>query len=101
MIAENMSDNPGDQLIAKAVTWAICLLYLSHARRVHHVELLVDQHPYEHDGRAGVIGVVTVNQDINVGLDVGEHAPYHIALALQWLATADCPGGTPPLTCAI
>src|SRR6266446_6240863 len=44
VVAKNASYNPREQLIAKTVTSAICLLHLCRARRVDHIELMVDQH---------------------------------------------------------
>ena len=46
----------------------------------------------------GVVGAVAVDQHIDVGLDVGEHAAHDIALALQRLAADDRAGGA--ATCA-
>ena len=41
----------------------------------------------DHAGRAGrVIGRVAIDQDVDIRIDVGEHAPDHMALALAALA---------------
>jgi len=41
----------------------------------------------------GVIGCVTIDQHINVGIDIGEHAPDHVSLALAAFPAHHCAGG--------
>ena len=56
------------------------------------VEVLVDElldHPRR--GR-GVVGVVAVDQQVDVGVDVGEGPSYDVALALERLAAHDGAG---------
>ena len=62
-----------------------CLLAVD-ACADHHVEALLDQ-PRDHHARARrVVGRVAVGEHIDVGIDIGEHAPHHVALALVGLA---------------
>ncbi len=53
------------------------------------VEPLVDQLGGELRRGAGIIGVVAIDQDINIGLDIGEHAAHDIAFALTRLGADD------------
>ena len=56
------------------------------AKTDHHVEMF-GQQLFDHAGRAGrVIGGIAIDQHIDVGVDVGEHPPHHMALALVPLA---------------
>ena len=43
-------------------------------------------------GARRIVGGVAVDQHVDVGLDVGEHAPHHEALALALLAPNDGAG---------
>ena len=75
----------------EAVTGAIGLLALRNAPGTDHVEALLDQGGDQAGGAGGIVGAVAIDQDIGVGLDVGEHAPHHRALALARLAPDDGP----------
>ena len=48
--------------------------------------MIVDQRIDHARGARRVIGRIAVDQHIDVGIDVGEHAPHHMALALAALA---------------
>ena len=52
------------------------------ARADDHVELLVEQQVDHRRRRGGIVGQVAVGHDVDVGVDVGEHAPDDVALAL-------------------
>ena len=59
----------------------------------HHVEPVFEQ-PLDHlDRTRRVIGRVAVHHQIDIGLDVGEHAPHHEALTLVLLAEDFGAGG--------
>ena len=74
--------NDGEQPIAGAVTGAIGRLLAVDAIADHHVEPVGEQ-PLDHGRRARrVVGGVAIDQHVDVGFDVGEHAPHHVALAL-------------------
>ena len=52
----------------------------------HHVEVVVDQRVDHARGAPGIVGRVAIDQHIDVGIDIGEHAPDHMSLALAALA---------------
>jgi hypothetical protein len=65
---------------------AVRRIRLVDAEPDHHVEMLGEE-LFDHLQGAGcVIGGVAIDQHIDVGIDVGEHAPHHVALALVNLA---------------
>ena len=57
-----------------------------------HVELLVDQHVDHLRRSGGIVGQVAVGHQVDVGVDVREHAPDDIALALLPLRPDDRAG---------
>ena len=61
-------------------------LGLIDAKAHHHVEMIRHQR-IDHARRAGgIIGRIAIDQHVDVGIDVGEHAPDHMALALAAFA---------------
>ena len=61
-------------------------LGLIDAKAHHHIEM-VGQQRIDHARRAGgVVGRVAVDQHIDIGVDIGEHAPDHMTLALAAFA---------------
>ena len=61
-------------------------LYLVDALADHHVEVFAHE-LLDHARRARrIIGRIAIDQHIDIGVDVGEHAPHHIALALAAFA---------------
>ena len=62
------------------------------AKAHHHVEVVVDQRVDHARGARGVIGRIAIDQHIDVGIDIGEHAPDHMPLALAALAAHDGAG---------
>ena len=81
-----MGDEAGQQPVAGAMAEAVGRLLAIDADGHDHVEPVVDQ-LVDHRRRARrVVGGVAVDQHVDVGLDVGEHAPHHVALALVGLA---------------
>jgi hypothetical protein len=46
-----------------------------------HVGMFAQHMSDEHWGRRRVIGAVAIRHDVNVGIDIGEHAPHHMAFA--------------------
>ena len=70
----------------------IGLLDARHALPVDQIELFFDQ-PVDHGrGRGGIVGVVAVDHDVDVRLDIGEHPPHDIAFSRQGLAPHDRTG---------
>jgi hypothetical protein len=82
-VPEYRGDQPGEERVAEAVPQAVSLAGLGLARSVHHVQLLAQKAADQRRRGAGVIGMVAVDEDVDVGLDVGEHAPDHVAFAPQ------------------
>ena len=64
-------------------------LNIRNARSVDHVELSFNQMPDQHRRTLGVVRVIAIDHDINVGLDVGKHAAHDVAFALQRLIAND------------
>jgi hypothetical protein len=67
----------------------------------HHVEPL-DQKLADHGGCARrVVRGIAVHQNVDVGFDVVEHPPHHMAFALIGLAAHDGAGGAGYLHCLV
>ena len=91
-ITENEAHHAGQHQVAEAVAVAVGRLDVGDPHAVDHVELVVDQEA-DHLGRgAGLIGIVAIGKDVEVGLHVGEHAPHHMALALLRFGAHDGAG---------
>ena len=59
----------------------------------HHVEILVQQLG-DHGGRGPcLVGRVGIRHDVDVGVDIGEHAPHHVTFALTRFEPNDGAGG--------
>ena len=56
------------------------------AQAHHHVEAIVHQHLDHARGARRVVGRIAIDQHVDVGVDIGEHAPHHVALALAAFA---------------
>ncbi len=87
-----MGDKAGQDAVAGAVAAAISRLLAVDAGADHHVEPVADQLFHHRRGARRVIGGVAVDQHIDVGFDVIEHPPHHVALALIGLAANDGAG---------
>ena len=61
-------------------------LFLIDAQAYHHVKTLVHELLDHAGGARGIVGRVAIDQDIDIGIDVGEHSPHHMALALTAFA---------------
>ena len=84
--SEHVGDKAGQQPVAGAMAAAIGRRFAIDTGSDHHIEPLVDELG-DHRRRARrVIGGVAVDQHIDVGFDVIEHPPHHVALALIGLA---------------
>ena len=82
-LSEDARDESGQHAIAGAVARPVGRLLAVDAHRHDHVERAFDQ-PRDHLARARrVVGRVAVDQHVHVRVDVGEHAPHHVALALM------------------
>ena len=75
-------EKAGEEPVPEHMAAAIGALLLVPASADDHVELLGEQHVDHRRRRLGIVGQVAVGHDIDVGVDVGEHAPHDVALAL-------------------
>ena len=83
---EHAGDDRGEQPVAGAMAGAVGGVIAIDPVAHHHVEPLLEQ-ARDHGRRARrVIGGIAVDQHVDVGLHVGEHAPHHEALTLVLLA---------------
>lgn len=55
-----------------------------------HVGITIDNGRQQTDGRLGGVGVVAIDHDVAVGVDVAEHRTHDVALASARLAANDC-----------
>jgi len=89
-----MRDEAAQQPVAGAMAGPVGGLLAVGARRHHHVEPLGNE-LVDHRRRARrIVGRIAVHQHVNIGFDVVEHAPHHVAFALMGLA-ADHGAGLP------
>ena len=90
---EGEGDEAGQQPVAGAMTRTIGRFLLIDPCADDHIEPLLDE-PCDHRACArGVVGCIAINQHVNVGIDVGEHSPHHVALALMHLPPHQRAGG--------
>jgi len=89
---EQAGEEAGEELVAERVAAAIGLLDLRFPSADDHIELLVEQFADELGRGGGVVGRVAIGHQVDVGLDVGEHAPHDMALALHLLGANDRAG---------
>ena len=92
------AEDPGCQavegLVAGLVPGPVGALLLHVTANAQHMIVRALEKSRDHGGQSsGVVGVVAVNHDIDVGLDVGEGPTDHVALALALLATDDGASG--------
>ena len=80
------SQEAGQQPVAGAMAAPVGRLRLVDARAHDHVEMLLEQCSIMRGSARRVVGRITVDQHVDVGLDVGEHAAHDMALALAALA---------------
>ena len=88
------AEDPGGQavegLVAGLVPGPVGALLLHVAANAQHMIVRALQEGRDHGGQGrGVVGVVAVDHDVDVGLDVGEGPADHVALALALLTAND------------
>jgi hypothetical protein len=71
--------------VAESMSGAVCGPVPGGAGPGDHVEASVDQAPDHLGSRTGVVGIVAVDQHVDVRFDVREHPPDDVALAQQGL----------------
>jgi len=93
LVAEEHAEQRVQHAVAEGVPPAVRCRVVVLAHRRHHVEAVVDE-PCDEVGRARrVVGGVAVDEDVDVGLHLGEHASHHATLARSLLAAHDRAGG--------
>jgi hypothetical protein len=91
---EHVGDEAGQEPVAGAMAAAVSRLIAIDTGGDHHVQTLVDELGH-HAGRTRrVVGRIAIDQHVDVRLDVAEHPPHHVALALIRLAANH--GACPP-----
>src|SRR5690348_13014828 len=87
--AKETREQPGKELVPKHMPPPIGLFLLVTTGSDDHVELLGEQKVHHRRSGLRIIGQVAVGHHVNVGIDVSEHAPHDMALALLLLGTND------------
>ena len=91
-VAIDPLDHGADQIIAKAVEGTLVLLgvgAVGKAIAYGHVGRAVKDGLAEGLGRLGGVGVVSVDHQVAIGVDIAKHLAAHVALSLTGLK-ADC-----------
>ena len=90
MRIEQAVDGTADQPVAEVVEGPLVLLEVGGGEPVADDHVVAVEHLGHHGGcRVGRVGVVAVGHDVHVRVDVLEHGPDHVALALAGLAAND------------
>ena len=90
MRIEQAVDGTADQPVAEVVEGPLVLLEVGGGKPVADDHVVSVEHLGDHGrGRVGRVGVVAVGHDVHVRVDVLEHGPDHVALALAGLAAHD------------
>ena len=91
-IAKNMGNNRCRQPITQAMAAPIrpTIGWRAHSR--HHVQLFIAKLLEHGRCHGGVVRAVAIHQDVNIRLQVREHATDNVALSLQPLLADDCAG---------
>ena len=89
----SLRDEAVEQLVAELVAAPIGLVAAAVAGGDDHVEILLAHGVDEFADAGCVIGQVAIGEDVDVGIDVGEHAADDIALAGQTFEADDGAGG--------
>ena len=85
-------DQPAHEVVSEAVEGPVVLLAVASVGQAvadRHVGLARGERRDEVAGRLGGVGVVAVDHDVVVGVDVAEHGAHDVALALARLAAHD------------
>ena len=91
-LAEHRGEEARQHPVAGAVAGPVSGDRLIDAKAHHHVEVIVDQRVDHARGARGIVGRIAIDQHVDVGIDIGEHAPDHMPLALAALAAHDGAG---------
>ncbi len=83
--SENIANEGGEQVIAEAMPSAIGVRVLRNARAVDEIEPFVEEPLDEARHRRRFVGVVAVDQHVDIGVDIGKHPAHHVAFALPRL----------------
>ena len=89
-------DQEAHQVVAEAVEGAVVLLAVGAVREAvahHHVGLVGEKRREQGRGGLGGVGVVAVDHEVGLGVDVAHHLAHDVALALAALHLDDSPVG--------
>ena len=95
-MAVKQANEPSHEVVAKLMETAPVLRAVGAVGDTvahNHVGITIDNGRQQTDGRLGGIGVVAVDHDVAVGVDVAEHGAHDVALASARLAANDCARG--------
>src|SRR5262249_54652991 len=87
----------GEQSVSHLVPRTVSSGFLRHARRYARIKPVLKETGYHDAGACRVVSCVAIDQNIQVGIDVGEHSPYYVPLALMHFTPHQCPSGTSDL----
>jgi hypothetical protein len=62
---------------------AVGIPHVAHPPCIHHVELVIEKDGNEPWGGSSIVCIVAIDDDINVGLYIGEHAADDVPLPLH------------------
>src|SRR5487761_1918190 len=101
-----VSEKPGNGSrhcnVAKDMTGAVSvLLVTTYPSADNHVQLLVAElHDHGRCAR-GSVGGITIDEDVDVGVDISVHPAHDVTLALLRLASYDCPRSRCDFPCSV
>ena len=87
-VAIDPLDHGADQIVAKAVEGTLVLLGIGAVGKAvayGHIGRAVEDRLAEGFGRLGGVGVVSVDHQVAIGVDVAKHLAAHVALSLTGL----------------
>src|ERR1700732_3796586 len=80
---------------------AVSIPLIAHPPSIHHVELVFAKQGNEPRRSSGIVCIVAIDNDINVGLNIGKHTADYVPLALHVFEANDRTGGSCDIASAI
>ena len=81
-ISKQCADKAGQHFVAETVAGPVRFQIRFDADSVDHVDLVPNDGTDQREGAGRVIGIVAIDQEVNVGLDVCEHSTNDVTFAL-------------------